>query len=354
MTINFLMNAISDAHSNKRIKDFEEQGFKVKVFGFDRNLGAQRRDDITILGSFTNAIPYHKRIKLYIQGIRKAFNIACNKDDFWFYQGLDTALFAFMFGKKHKYIYEECDLVHSNIKNSLIRSILEKIDKLIIKKSFKTIVTSEGFIKYHYKGVPPKNVIILPNKLSREVTKHPFVETNQFDTNHIKFAFIGGIRYESLTSLAKLISRNFPNHEFHFYGYISPAIKKNDLPKGDNIFYHGSFRSPEDLPKIYSDVDLVVATYDISSINVRYAEPNKLYECIYFNRPIVVSKQTFLEEKVKKLGIGYSVNPYDEMDVIKLVKNIESTYIKTKVALNKISQDEAIDNYNIKDLFNSK
>lgn len=351
MTINFLMNSISDAHSNKRIKDFEEQGFKVKVFGFDRNLGTQHRDDITILGSFTNTIPYHKRIKLYIKGIRKAFNIAYDKDDFWFYQGLDTALFAFILGKKRRYIYEECDLVHSNIKNRLIRSILEKIDKHIIKKSFKTILTSEGFIKYHYNGVTPKNVIILPNKLSREVTKHPFVEKKQFDPNHIKFAFIGGIRYESLISLAKQISRNFPNHEFHFYGYISPTIKECDLPKGENIFYHGSFRSPEDLPKIYSDVDIVVATYDISSINVRYAEPNKLYECIYFNCPIVVSKQTFLEEKVKRLGIGYSVNPYDETDVIKMVKDIESSFKSTKESISKISQNTAIDNYNINDLF---
>lgn len=351
MTIIFLMNSISDAHSNKRIKDFEGKGFKVKVFGFDRNIGVHRRDDITILGKFTNDIPYHKRIKIYIKGIRKAFKLACNKDDIWFYQGLDTALFAFIFGKRHKYIYEECDLVHANIKNSLIRYIFEILDKYIIKKSFKTILTSEGFIKYHYNGVTPKNVIILPNKLSREVTKHPFVEKKQFDPSHIKFAFIGGIRYESLISLAKLISRNFPNHEFHFYGYVSPTIKECDLPKGENIFYHGSFRSPEDLSKVYSDVDIVVATYDISSINVRYAEPNKLYECIYFNCPIVVSKQTFLEEKVKRLGIGYSVNPYDGTDVIKMVKDIESSFKTTKESISKISQYTAIDNYNISDLF---
>lgn len=351
MTINFLMNSISDAHSNKRIKDFEDKGFKVKVFGFDRSIGAQRREYITILGNFTNTIPYYKRIKIYIKGIRKAFKLAHNKEDIWFYQGLDTALFAFIFGKRRKYIYEECDLVHANIRNSLIRCILETLDKYIIKKSFKTIVTSEGFIKYHYKGVTPKNVIVLPNKLSKDVTNHPFKEEKEFKPSHIKFAFVGGLRYESLISLAKLISRNFPNHEFHFYGYISPTIKEGDIPKGNNIFYHGSFRSPEDLPKIYSDIDIVVATYDISSINVRYAEPNKLYECIYFKCPIIVSKQTFLEEKVKRLGIGYSVNPYNEIDVIKLVKDIERLYKTTKESISKISQNTALDNYNVNDLF---
>lgn len=354
MTIIFLMNSINDAHSNKRIKDFEDKGFKVKVFGFDRNIGVHRRDDITILGKFTNDIPYHKRIKIYIKGIRKAFKLACNKDDIWFYQGLDTALFAFIFGKRHKYIYEECDLVHANIKNSLIRNIFEILDKYIIKKSFKTIVTSEGFIKYHYKNATPRNIIIVPNKLSKEITNYPFEENRIFTPSHIKFAFVGGIRYESLISLAKLISCNFPNHEFHFYGYISPTIKEESLPKGTNVFYHGAFRSPEDLPKIYSDIDLVVATYDISNINVRYAEPNKLYESIYFNCPIVVSRQTFLEKKVKRLRIGYSVNPYDKEDVIKLVKDIEGTFMKTKEATRTISQIQAIDTFNIKDLFNTK
>ena len=48
------MNSVCDAHANKRVKDFEEQGYKARLFGFDRNQGNARRGDITILGSFTN------------------------------------------------------------------------------------------------------------------------------------------------------------------------------------------------------------------------------------------------------------------------------------------------------------
>lgn len=354
MTINFIMNSITDAHSNKRIKEFEEQGYNVKLFGFDRNIGAPRRNDITILGSFTNATPYYKRLRLYISGIRNAFKTANNKDDYWFYQGLDTALFASIFGKSHNYIYEECDLVQAYIKNRFIRSILEKIDKHIIKRSHKTIVTSEGFLKFHYKDTNsiPNNIVLVPNKLSKDVRNYSFKEKEGFNPNHIKFAFIGSLRYNALISLAKHISHYFPNHEFHFYGYISQTIKDADLPKGNNVFYHGAFHSPEDLPKIYSDVDAVVATYDINSINVRYAEPNKLYESIYFNCPIIVSKQTFLEEKVKRLNMGYAVNAYDEKDVKKIVKEIESTYKEIKDSISKISKDIAIDNFNVQDLFN--
>ena len=48
------MNSISDAHSNKRIKDFENQGFNINIFGFNRGIGSPRRDDISIVGNFTN------------------------------------------------------------------------------------------------------------------------------------------------------------------------------------------------------------------------------------------------------------------------------------------------------------
>ena len=37
------------------------------------------------------------------------------------------------------------------------------------------------------------------------------------------------------------------------------------------------------------DRDMVVATYDVTIENVRYAEPNKIYEAIFFETPIILS-----------------------------------------------------------------
>lgn len=70
------MNSISDAHSNKRIKDFENQGFDVNIFGFNRGIASPERNDISIVGNFTNTAHYYKRIVTYINGIRKAFKLA--------------------------------------------------------------------------------------------------------------------------------------------------------------------------------------------------------------------------------------------------------------------------------------
>lgn len=85
----------------------------------------------------------------------------------------------------------------------------------------------------------PQKVVLLPNKLSKEVRNYPFFkERRAFNPNNIRFASVGGVRYNSLLSLAKHICRNFPNHEFHFYGYVSQTINENELPKGKNIYYH--------------------------------------------------------------------------------------------------------------------
>ena len=142
--------------------------------------------------------------------------------------------------------------------------------------------------------------------------------------------------------MAEIISRNFPSHEFYFYGNIDPTITEQSLPHRDNIFYHGPFKSPVDLPGIYNNIDVIISTYDLD-MNVKYAEPNKLYETIFFRRPIIVSSGTFLASKVKKLGIGYDADAYSEANVCNLVRQIKSDYAEKISALTTIDPELALD-----------
>lgn len=343
------MNSISDPHLNKRIKECCQCGCDVKVYGFDRCNKQLQDSDVTVIGVFPNTMGYARRIAIYLKGIRSLFKSHPVDDGIWYYQGLDVAMFATFFNPNKKYIYEECDLVHTNVKNAVLRRFLEWLDKRVIRCSLRTVMTSEGFLDYHYgKHVSrPNNVIVIPNKLSRDVERVKVCKRSQFDPSHIRFAFVGGLRYRALISIARMISRNFPNHEFHFYGFVSPVIPESDLPLGTNVFYHGAFRSPEDLSRVYSEVDLLVSTYDISSPNVRYAEPNKLYEAVYFRCPILVSRHTFLEKKVLRMGIGYSVDPFDEKDVLRVVNEIEKNYHRKQAALSQIMCEEAVSGNNM-------
>ena len=344
MKIYFVMNSVNDAHANKRASDFKRQGHEVRMFGFLRQ-EQSRYADTEVIGQFTNDMPYIMRISIYLNGLRKLFKREAGQPVVWYYQGFDVALFATLLNPNHSYIYEECDLVHNYISYSWLRNILEWFDKRIIRKSLKTVLTSEGFIEYHYKSKTncPRNIVLVPNKLSSSIRDYRLNEKQHVpDFSHLRFAFVGSVRYKALLSMADIISRNFPNHEYHFYGNIDPTITEQSLPHRNNIMYHGPFKSPIDLPGIYSNIDVLISTYDFN-MNVRYAEPNKLYETIFFRRPIIVSSGTFLASKVKKLGIGYDVNAYSETAICELVRQIESDYAEKIAALSAIDPELALD-----------
>lgn len=90
-----------------------------------------------------------------------------------------------------------------------------------------------------------------------------------------------------------------------------------------NIQYYGKFKNPEELPQIYKNIDINVACYDTSTQNERIAEPNKLYESLFFSKPLVVSENTFLASRVKEYGCGYVINPFDDQSIIDFVKSLK-------------------------------
>lgn len=66
---------------------------------------------------------------------------------------------------------------------------------------------------------------------------------------------------------------------------------------------------------------------DTTSGNVRIAEPNKLYESIFFETPIVVSTGTFLEERVKEYNAGYAIDSSKDDSIIDFVNSITESDI---------------------------
>ena len=115
-------------------------------------------------------------------------------------------------------------------------------------------------------------------------------------------------------------------HELHFFGKSLAQSEKErfaELEKYTNCFFHGEFKSPDDLPKIYDQIDVLLCTYDIKTASPRFAEPNKLYESIYFKTPIIVSSNTFIAEKVNRLGIGFDIDPYNNESVKAFIKTLD-------------------------------
>lgn len=322
----FVLPALNDSHHINHVKEFIARGYDVDVYGFER-VDRKKVDygfETHILGELANE-SYKNRIKLYLKSFKKIGKNYDNANTVFFLSGLDLSLFFVLLNPGVKYIYEEFDLRHTYMP---LTGLWEKIDKRIIKKSLVTALTSEGFIDYHFAGVCPENVALMENKLNPGITNY-VVKPKSFDKDRISIGFVGGPRYDSVYNFIDVFCRNFPQFDFHvFGGPILPQFET--LRKYDNCKLHGFFKNPDDLPDVYGSIDLVLATYDVKFENVKYAEPNKIYESIYFETPIIVSSGTFLAKKVKRLGIGYDIDALNEKEVINFVNNISEKDLAEK------------------------
>jgi glycosyltransferase involved in cell wall biosynthesis len=346
----FITSSVTNSHCKNRIEDFIRHGFEIVVYSFRRD-----NEDIPlsllykpiIIGDIVSA-NYVKRLFTYLKGICSILRRHNNdKNSLYFVFGLDLTLFLRLFGSRDiSYIYEEADLVQTYGSNRILRKLLDFLDKSSILKARIALLTSEGFVEYHFPETKrPDNIVIVPNKLNPTVVQYP-VEQISTDISHLRFAFVGGARFDSVDFFVETLLANFPQHEFHFYGPVEPRMNRFK-EQHKNVFYHGRFKNPDDLPQIYKNVDLLLCTYDYRIDNVKYAEPNKLYEAIYFRKPIIVSSNTFLSKKVSNLGIGYHIDSLDEKSIISFVQNLTLESIKAKKkACASILQEDCIINDN--------
>jgi glycosyltransferase involved in cell wall biosynthesis len=314
------------------VEEFISNGYDVDVYAFSRGFDLQNTNllNYEIIGEFENGSSIKKRFPIMRNAMKRVFKKYSNKDVIYYIFQVDVALFFRFYNRKGRYIYEESDLSHTYMSSRLLRNVLEKFDCNTIKKSVCTVLTSEGFAKYHFGSSKPENVFIIPNRLNARILSLPAITKREVNIDKLKIGFVGHPRFESVKNFAKVICEKFPQHEFHIYG--EPLTEDfKFLKKYPNFFFHGAFINPEDLPEIYSKIDLVLSTYDTKYENVRYAEPNKIYEAIYFETPIIVSNGTFLETKVNKLGIGYSVDPMDDDAVISLINSLTNDSIEERI-----------------------
>lgn len=331
----FILASHWNTNNIKRIEEFIANGYTVDVYSFFRDkIAPSCSFPIHDIGEFSNNLSYLNRIGIMYRGIKAVLKKTKHDRCIYYLIRNDVALLYSLMCRK-PYIFEEADMTHLNINNSLLRNLLELRIKRIIRKSFISVFRSEGFLKCHFGNNVPENTYVIPNRLHPAVKQLSSCNKHTVDGEHLKIGFVGGIRYNSIFLFAKTLLEHFPNHEMHFYGFCQTEKDRNrfyQLKKFPNCTFHGKFDSPKDLPDIYSKIDLVLSAYDVTGINSRYAEPNKLYESIYFGVPIIVSAGTFIAEKVNRLGVGFDVDAASEDKIIAFINNLTTADILQKAS----------------------
>lgn len=348
----FLLASISQPRCLKRIKAFVKEGYELEVYGFDRgyynNEATVKEYDIKTLGFMPSGSGYLKKVLYARKKLNAVFKKNKSANVLYYCFSFDLALICKLYNKK--YAYEISDLVYGYFHNRSLRSIFTSLDRRLIGTSFVTAMTSIGFKKHLYpKGAPP-HVIIQPNRIDRYFSSVDRRLNGVVATNNLTFSYVGAFRSpDTVFRFAKIIGENFPQHSFRFHGDSHLTEQAKDLAsKYANVTYHGSFKNPDDLSDIYSKIDVVIACYGINTLNERIADPNKLYEALFFNKPIIVSKNTFLAQQVlDTYKCGYAIDATNDDEIIELVNSLTPSSMKPvidsihQVALENIIDDDS-------------
>lgn len=258
--------------------------------------------------------------------------------DIIYAESLDSLLIAGQYKKKHpiQVFFEVADLRENflvkpaNPVDWLMTKMLLHREKKAFRQVDYLVVTSTKFYDLHYSAlIPPEKMVYFPNIPDVKA----FSTYRKKTVGRFTVGFIGGIRYlkqmKLLVDAAKQV-----DCDVLFAGAGGTSAEYDEIRNYckdlSNVRFSGRYDYDTQIAELYGAVDCVFSVYNADNPNVRIALPNKFYESIYCELPIIVAKDTYLEELVTKYGVGISVSH-------KCIEDLES-------ALARLKNDEAYRN----------
>lgn len=328
MNVCFLLTHVPNPRMNKRIEVFKKIA-DTRVICTRRasqNIWEPTQDVEHII--FDIDLPSAKHIaKRYVVSQdfqKKALNkLEEIRPNIIYAEGLDSLIIAGKYKTNHnvKIIFEVADLRENYIvkPKKLFDRIITKALLKKEKKAFKNVdylvVTSPKFYDMHYRDLISEDKrLFIPNAPDAEV----FNNYKKKEGGTFTVGFIGGIRY--LKQMKMLVDvANEVGFDVLFAGAGGTSSEYDEIRKycegRENITFTGRYNYDTEIAGLYSRVDCVFSVYDADNPNVRIALPNKLYESIICELPIIVAEGTYASELVEQYGVGVSVSHKDKKDL---------------------------------------
>lgn len=210
---------------------------------------------------------------------------------------------------KGKYIFDNRDFSYENIK------IFKHIEGKIMRNSLLNIISSSAFRTF----IPDYPTTICHNCNFTDVGIEKFKKSKE----KLVLSFIGMIRYEEECKKVLDVIKNDARIEFRFYGEgegVDPLklyCKKNHI---ENVLFYGKYL-PNEKADIIRATDIIYNCYGNKDNEVKYALSNKLYDALYFKKPLLVNNNTTMEEASK--GFSFIFN---ENDVVHFTNKLIEWY----------------------------
>ena len=254
-------------------------------------------------------IPYRK---FAVRAGKELTNI---QPDLIYVQGLDMLKIACTYKKRSRkpvrIIYEVADLHRLLVDRQkfpvaqLAQKYLRFMDRHLERQYDLLVLTSMKYYDVYFHGfVANEKVLYMPNVPDLSAFTFYQKKTNAVFT----VGYIGGIRYKNEIRLL-LDAAKKCNIHLMIAGFENEPLEIEPICKIDpNIEWVGRFDFNKQAAKLYGKCDVMYSVYDADMHNVRVALPNKLYEAVYCEMPLIVAKDTYLAQVVEEWGVGVAVD----------------------------------------------
>lgn len=205
---------------------------------------------------------------------------------------------------RKKLIYHVLDYyVEGHILPSqLLNSIIEFFEIRVINSANATVICTEKR-KEQIRKASPRKLYVIHNTPDSVQQMDTSFQANGC-TGKLKLVYVGVLsRMRLLKETVEVVSK-MDDVEMHIggFGEYEDWMQKA-AEQYSNVFFYGKLQYSETLA-LEKQCDIMMAVYDPSIRNHKYAAPNKFYESIMLGKPIIMAFDTGYDDVIIKNDIG--------------------------------------------------
>jgi len=261
---------------------------------------------------------------------------------------LHIGVISKLFNKKLKVVYDAHEYETEIDGLSGIRKKLSKLsEKFLIRYADRVITVSNAIADEYVKLYDIEKPLLVLNTPPYKTIekKNIFRETLNIDEDKIIFLYQGGLSggrgIEILVDAFKMIDNKDAVIVFMGYGSLEKMIV-DASEEYENIYFHKAV-SPEVLLDYTCSADFGILFYENSCLNHYYCSPNKMFEYLMAEIPVIVSNLYEMKRLVETKEIGVVA---EENSANGLKEAIEkAVQLDSKVLEKKIEEVKSIYNW---------
>lgn len=265
------------------------------------------------------------------------------KFDFIHCHDFDTLILGYLLKKKNnnfRLVYDEHDLFYLYFENrgkiyNLFGCLIKNIESVFL-----------NVVDYHVVVTPNMQKLYKNKTNSFVITNAPlkdsFQNVKKIERKKIVIGFIGIVRYFEELKVLLDVSNSFKNIEVFIAGKGTKldAINSYTIQTGyKNVQIYGKYKVNQ-LEKLYSNIDITYLIYP--SKDSKISLPNKFFESIITETPIIADERSEYGQIIKEYSIGWTIDSEDLgsslKKVIQEVSNNPEIIIKIKENMKKIKK----------------